>query len=127
MINNRSSPLNSPISSPLPSAFRRWTVSSNQILRGFNVEIPRSLSSIFLMACFVTTLPLEFRPLIRISAKSRSHLSFLTLATCLRNIVITSASPFGLDEKYNAVEPLLPLVKSYSLSRVTPITEKRFT
>jgi len=79
IIKSLSSPLNSPISSPRPSTLIRCTVSSNQILRGFKVETPFSLSSIFFILYFVTWFPLEARPLIKISAKSIYHVNFLIL------------------------------------------------
>src|SRR6056297_3470644 len=76
MISNKSSPLNSPMSSPLPSTFNRRTISSNQIFLGFRVETPFSFSSIRFTVYLVTIFPLEVRPLIRTSAKSTSHFSF---------------------------------------------------
>src|SRR5690554_6451125 len=38
-----------------------------------------------------------------------------------------SASPLGLALKYRICEPSVPLVRLYSLSRVMPVTAKRFT
>ena len=90
---------NSPNNSPLASTFNFWTVSSNQIFLGFKVEIPFSLISIFLIGYFVTKFPLEARPFMAISAKSKSHFSFLILPICRNIMVITSASPFGLHVK----------------------------
>ena len=98
-ISKRSSPLNSPINSPLPSTLRRLTTSSNHIFLGFKVDTPFSLSSIRFTVYFVTIFPLEPLPLIRTSAKSISHFSFLILPACLKFTVTTSASPLGFAEK----------------------------
>jgi hypothetical protein len=38
---------------------------------------------------------------------------------------IISASPLGFAVKYNTFEPFVPLVRLYSLSRVTPTTANR--
>ena len=43
-----------------------------------------------------------------------------------RVIFIISASPLGLEVKYTTFEPGVPLVRSYSLSRVIDVTLKRF-
>jgi len=99
MINKRSSGLNSPNSSPLLSTFKRCTVSSNQIFRGFKVETPSDFNSIFLMACFVTIFPRELRPLMAKSEKSISHFNFFTLPVARKLMVIVSASPFGFSVK----------------------------
>ena len=126
IISNLSSPLNSPTSSPLPSTFKRCTASSNQILRGFRVDTPFSFNSTRFTEYLVTKFPFETRPLMSISAKSMSHFNFLILPACRSNMVTTSASPLGLAEKYQTTDPLFPLVKSYSLSLVTPVTANRF-
>ena len=118
--------LNSPNNSPRPSTFNRCTVSSNQTFRGNKVEIPFSFNSIFLIGYLVTKFPLELLPFIAKLAKSISNFSFLTVPIWRNKIVITSASPFGLQEKYSTCEPAVSLVKSYALSRVTPETLKRF-
>src|SRR5690606_16667224 len=88
-----------------PSTFNRCTVSSNQTLRGRKVEIPFSFNSIFFIGYLVTIFPLETRPFINNSAKSKSNFSFLILLNCLNKMVTTSASPLGLLEKYNTCEP----------------------
>ena len=112
MINKRSLGRNSPNNSPLPSTFNRCTVSSYHIFLGRKVEIPFSLSSIFLIGYLETVFPLLTRPFMAISAKSKSHFNFLMLPTWRNKMVTTSASPFGLCEKYNTCEPAVPLVKS---------------
>ena len=103
---NLSSPLKEPSSSPRPSVLRRCTIGSYHILRGLRVETPFSLSSIRLMAYLVTMFPREALPLIRISAKLISHLSFFTLPAWRSITEITSASPLGLAEKYSTWESL---------------------
>ncbi len=112
MINKRSFGLNSPNNSPLPSTFKRCTVSSNQTFLGRKVEIPFSFSSIFLIGYLVTVFPRDALPLIAISEKSTSHFSFFTLPTWRNKIVTTSASPFGFAEKYDTIEPGFSCVKS---------------
>ncbi len=126
IISNLSSAVNSPIKSPLSSTFNLWTVSSNQILLGFKVEIPFSFNSILLMENFVTVLPRLPLPLIARSAKSISHFSFFVLPTALKLMVTTSASPFGFAVKYSTFEFLYPVVRSYSLSLVIEVTENLF-
>src|SRR6218665_368182 len=87
--------------------------------------MPFSLSSIFLIGYLLTKLPFEARPLIAIFAKSTSHFNFLILPIWRNKIVITSASPFGLHEKYKVCDPLVSFVRSYNLSRVIPETLNR--
>src|SRR5690606_31754689 len=103
----------------------RLTVSSNQIFLGRKVEIPFSLSSIFLIGYFDTVFPREFLPLMASEAKSTSNFSFLTLPTWRSKIVITWVSPFGVAEKDKICDPGFSCVKSYDLSRVIPETLNR--
>src|SRR5690554_4105523 len=57
--------------------------------------------------------------------KSKIRLRILALG---RRVTFTiSASLLGLALKYRICEPSVPLVRLYSLSRVMPVTAKRFT
>ena len=122
MTSNRSSPLNSPSSSPLPSTFNRLTISSNQIFLGLRVDTPFSFSSIRLTGYLVTKLPLDALPLMSTSAKSRSHFNFFILPDWRSNTVTTSASPLGFAEKYNTSDEAFSPAKGYILSRVMLVT-----
>ncbi|MNT19820.1 hypothetical protein D3C72_1550980 [compost metagenome] len=98
---------------------------SYQIFRPASVEIPELLKAIFLTGYLETIFPWDARPLMAISAKSVSKFNFRNFVCGLSCILTTSASPFGLAVKYKTFDPLDPLDTSYSLSRVTPTTEKR--
>ena len=121
-----SSLLNSPNNSPLSSVLSRCTVSSNHIFLGFKVDNPFSLNSILFTEYLVTIFPFEALPFISRSAKSNSHFNFLIDPDCLKIIFTISASPLGFAEKYNTLDPSEPLVKSYILSLVTPVTLNLF-
>ena len=101
-------------------------VSSNQIFLGFKVERPFSLNSILFILYLETIFPFDDLPLISRSAKSSSHFSFFIDPVCLNIIFTISASPLGFAEKYNIFESSLPLVKSYILSLVIPVTLNLF-
>ncbi|MNV51131.1 hypothetical protein D3C71_1431700 [compost metagenome] len=98
---------------------------SYHIFRPASVETPELLKLIFLTGYFDTMFPCEARPLIAISAKSMSKFNLRNFVCGLSCILTISASPFGLAVKYRILDPLDPLDTSYSLSRVTPTTEKR--
>ena len=119
-------PLKLPIKSPLPSSFKRPTTVSYQIFRAASVDPPTSFCKIFETISFVTRLPPAPRPLINKSPKSTSNFRCFKCGLALKTIVTTSRSPFGCTVKYNILEPLVPLVKSYSVSRVIELTLKRF-
>jgi len=126
MVRILSSEPNSPKNSPLPSEFKRCTVSSNQILRAERVETPFSFSSILAILYFVTRFPLAPLPLMANSEKSISNFSFLTLAFGRSFTNTVSASPLGLAENQSTLELVEPLVKSYSLSLVIEVTSNLF-
>src|SRR5690606_37389882 len=100
---------------------------SNHIFRPARVETPFDLSTTRLIGYLVTILPCEERPLMATSAKSRSNCSLRSLEWARSCTFTTSASPLGLAVKYSTFDPLLPLLRSYSLSRVIPSTENRLT
>src|SRR5574344_1769995 len=74
---------------------------------------------------FGSRLPLLARPLMITSEKSLSKIIFFSLGVGSSVTLITSASPFGLAVKYTTLEPSVPCVRSYSLSRVILVTLNR--
>ena len=76
----------------------------------------------------VSRLPLALRFLIRMFEKSRSRKMFWPRRLELSGssvTLITSASPLGLAVKYITLDPAVPCVRSYSLSRVQLVTLNR--
>ena len=100
--------------------------SSSQICLPARVDTPFDLSVMrWIWFLLVTTLPREARPLMARSAKLYSSTSFLSFGRGRYWIRSTSASPLLLAVNQRTVEPGVPRVRSYSLSRVMPVMAKR--
>ena len=122
-----SSALKSPKNRPRPSAFKRRTVSSYHTLRAPKVLTPASFNSTFRTGNLETKLPPAPRPLMAMSLKLTSNLTFFRRAWARKKMDTTSASPLGLAVKYKTLDLGVPLVMGYSRSRVMEVTLKRFT
>ncbi len=72
-------------------------------------------------------LPIEPLPFMASEEKSKSKISFFSFGRGLWKILRTSASPFGFAVNQSNELPSFPCVRSYSLSRVIPVTANLLT